>query len=106
VKRGASLGANSTIVCGVTIGRYAFVGAGAVVTHDVQDHALVVGVPARRVGWVCKCGVRLEDSNGVGICRECGATYMIEAGVVTEIRNMEVRSKRAERTLAASAGSD
>jgi UDP-2-acetamido-3-amino-2,3-dideoxy-glucuronate N-acetyltransferase len=106
VKRGASLGANSTIVCGITIGRYAFVGAGAVVTHDVADHALVVGVPARRVGWVCKCGVRLDDSTGVGICRECGATYMIQAGVVSEVRNVEARAKREERTMAASAGSD
>jgi UDP-2-acetamido-3-amino-2,3-dideoxy-glucuronate N-acetyltransferase len=105
VKRGASLGANSTIVCGTTIGRYAFVGAGAVVTHDVADHALVVGVPARQVGWVCRCGVRLEDSNGVGVCRECGASYLIEAGVVSEVRSRPMRG-REERTLAASAGSD
>src|SRR5215469_2605439 len=60
VRRGASLGANSTIVCGVTIGQYAFVGAGAVVTKDVPDHALMVGVPARQVGWVCQCGVSLQ----------------------------------------------
>src|SRR5215831_11870805 len=60
VKHGASLGANSTIVCGVTVGEYALVGAGAVVTRDVPRHALVAGVPARRVGWVCRCGVRLE----------------------------------------------
>lgn len=106
IKRGASLGANSTIVCGITIGPYAFVGAGAVVTHDVADHALVVGVPARRVGWVCRCGVRLDDANRVGVCRECGATYMIDAGVVTEVRNEPSRPKREERTLAASAGSD
>jgi UDP-2-acetamido-3-amino-2,3-dideoxy-glucuronate N-acetyltransferase len=106
IKRGASLGANSTIVCGITIGRYAFVGAGAVVTHDVADHALVVGVPARRVGWVCRCGVRLDDANGVGVCRECGSTYMIEAGVVTEVRTVPSRPHREERTLAASAGSD
>jgi UDP-2-acetamido-3-amino-2,3-dideoxy-glucuronate N-acetyltransferase len=60
VKRGASIGANATIVCGVTIGTYAFVGAGAVVTHDVPDFALVVGNPARRAGWMCRCGAKLE----------------------------------------------
>ena len=56
VKRGASLGANSTIVCGTTIGEFAFVGAGAVVTKDVPAYALVVGIPARQIGWVCECG--------------------------------------------------
>ena len=61
VKRGASMGANSTIVCPVEIGRFAFVGAGAVVAKDVQDYALVVGVPAKRIGWMCRCGVRLSD---------------------------------------------
>ena len=65
VRRGASIGANSTIVCGTTIGRYALIGAGAVVTHDVPDHALVVGNPARVSGWVCTCGLRLEETKGV-----------------------------------------
>jgi UDP-2-acetamido-3-amino-2,3-dideoxy-glucuronate N-acetyltransferase len=59
VKRGATLGANSTIVCGTTIGAYAFIAAGAVVTHDVPDYSLMMGVPARQVGWMCKCGERL-----------------------------------------------
>ena len=59
VRRGASIGANATIVCGVTIGAYAFVGAGAVVTHDVPDYALVMGNPARRTGWMCRCGEKL-----------------------------------------------
>src|SRR5256885_6936901 len=59
VKRGASLGANSTIVCGHTVGAYAFVAAGAVVTKDVPDHALVTGVPGRVVGWMCQCGAKL-----------------------------------------------
>jgi len=59
VRRGATLGANSTIICGHTIGRYALVGAGAVVTHDLPAHALALGVPARLAGWVCNCGVTL-----------------------------------------------
>jgi UDP-2-acetamido-3-amino-2,3-dideoxy-glucuronate N-acetyltransferase len=74
VRRGATIGANATVVCGVTLGEYAFVGAGAVVTHDVLSHALVVGVPARRIGWVCSCGVRLPDG-GDGNCTGCGTTY-------------------------------
>ncbi len=77
VGRGATLGANSTIVCGVTIGQYAFVGAGAVVVKDVADYALVVGNPARLIGWMCACGNRIEfdGKNGPGRCRVCGQTY-------------------------------
>jgi UDP-2-acetamido-3-amino-2,3-dideoxy-glucuronate N-acetyltransferase len=74
VRRGATIGANATIVCGTTLGEYAFVGAGAVVAKDVPPYALVVGVPARRVGWMCQCGERLPDS-GVGRCAACGSTY-------------------------------
>ncbi len=74
VKHGATLGANCTIVCGVTIGSYAFVGAGAVVTKDVPDHALVVGNPARQIGWMCTCGERLDDD---GNCANCGAKIKI-----------------------------
>ena len=78
VRRGATLGANATVVCGHTIGRYAFVGAGAVVTGDVPDFGLVLGVPARLVGWVCACGVRLGfpcSPTGEATCSECGARY-------------------------------
>lgn len=75
VRRGATLGANCTIICGVTIGRYAMVGAGATVTKDVLDYALMVGVPARRVGWVCACGIRLALEEEHAVCKECGATY-------------------------------
>jgi UDP-2-acetamido-3-amino-2,3-dideoxy-glucuronate N-acetyltransferase len=83
VKRGASIGANATVVCGVTIGEYAFVGAGAVVTADVPPFALVVGVPARRVGWMCRCGERLHFAEGRGTCAACGTPYAESpAGVV------------------------
>jgi UDP-2-acetamido-3-amino-2,3-dideoxy-glucuronate N-acetyltransferase len=78
VKKGASLGANSTIVCGHTIGRYAFVGAGAVVTKDVPDYALVVGNPARVRGWICHCGVTLASTPAApaaATCKSCGAHY-------------------------------
>ncbi len=76
VRRGASLGANSTIVCGVTIGRYAFVGAGAVVTRDVPDFALVMGNPARLAGWMCACGNRIEVNDGAGVCPACAKHYV------------------------------
>jgi UDP-2-acetamido-3-amino-2,3-dideoxy-glucuronate N-acetyltransferase len=85
VKRGASLGANSTIVCGTTIGQYAFVGAGAVVTRDVADHALVVGVPAKQVGWMCQCGVRLEINAGEGACSRCGSQYLLDDRKLSEV---------------------
>ncbi len=75
VKRGASIGANATIVCGTTVGRYAFVAAGAVVSKDVPDFGLVMGVPARRTGWVCQCGVKLSFSDNDALCAACGATY-------------------------------
>ncbi len=68
LKKGASVGANATIVCGVTLGRYSFVGAGAVVTKDVPDYALVVGNPARQIGWMCACGERLDDTLTCGTC--------------------------------------
>ena len=78
VRRGATIGANATIVCGHTLGEYAFVGAGAVVTHDVPAYALVAGVPARRIGWMCRCGERLPDAPGEATCARCGTRYRIE----------------------------
>jgi len=79
VREGASIGANATVVCGVTIGAQALVGAGAVVTRDVAPHALVLGVPARHVGWVCECGVRLDFERDIAQCRECGKRYRLAA---------------------------
>lgn len=87
VMQGATLGANCTIVCGVTIGRYALVGAGAVVTHDVPDYGLFVGVPARQKGWVCRCGVPLLSSSGAAgvtalYCPECSSRYQQNEGAI------------------------
>lgn len=84
VKRGATIGANATIVCGVTIGAFAFVGAGAVVSRDVLAHALVVGVPARQIGWMSTHGERLAlpvDGDGEATCPATGQRYVLEAGV-------------------------
>jgi UDP-2-acetamido-3-amino-2,3-dideoxy-glucuronate N-acetyltransferase len=78
VKQGASMGANSTVVCGVTLGRYCFIGAGAVVTKDVPDYALMAGVPAERIGWMCYCGIRLPDDGPAATCAECGRNYWID----------------------------
>jgi UDP-2-acetamido-3-amino-2,3-dideoxy-glucuronate N-acetyltransferase len=82
VRRGASLGANSTIVCGVTIGRYAFVGAGTVVTRDVADYALVVGNPARQTGWMCRCGIKLQVEGEDARCGSCGSAYRMHSGML------------------------
>jgi len=75
VKQGASIGANATIVCGNTVGRYAMVGAGAVVTKDICDYSLVKGIPARHSVWVCKCGDLLSKEN---ICKSCNRVYLLE----------------------------
>lgn len=81
VRRGATIGANATILCGVEIGRWAFVGAGAVVTRPVPDHALVAGVPARRIGWMSRCGQKLIfNDKGEAICSQCGQRYRLEEG--------------------------
>ena len=77
VKRGTTIGAGAIIVCGNTIGRYAMIGAGAVITKDVPDYALVVGNPGRRIGWICQCGIRLEISNEQAYCQACDSDYEV-----------------------------
>jgi UDP-2-acetamido-3-amino-2,3-dideoxy-glucuronate N-acetyltransferase len=89
VKKGASIGANATVVCGCTLGKYSFVAAGAVVTRDVPDYGLVMGVPAMRVGWMCYCGVRLPDSEGECRCPACRRVYFIENESCREVTSAE-----------------
>jgi UDP-2-acetamido-3-amino-2,3-dideoxy-glucuronate N-acetyltransferase len=85
VKKGATIGANATILCGITIGQYAFIGAGAVVVKNIPDYALMVGNPAKQIGWMSEYGSRLRfDSNGVAICEESKETYLLIDGVVTK----------------------
>jgi UDP-2-acetamido-3-amino-2,3-dideoxy-glucuronate N-acetyltransferase len=89
VRKGASIGANATVICGATLGRYSFVGAGAVVTRDLPDYALAYGNPARVRGWVCECGVGLDFAPGheraVAACRRCGSAYTRDGSFVTAL---------------------
>ncbi|MFN8299034.1 MAG: acyltransferase [Chitinophagales bacterium] len=87
VKRGASIGANATIVCGHDIGEYAFIGAGAVVTKTVPAYALVVGNPAKQMGWMSEYGHRLKfDEQGIAVCPESGEKYQLQNGIVSKIK--------------------
>jgi UDP-2-acetamido-3-amino-2,3-dideoxy-glucuronate N-acetyltransferase len=83
VKRGASIGANATVICGNTLGRYCFIGAGAVVTKNVPDHALVVGNPGKQIGWMCECGERLTDDLD---CLTCGKKYQKTDSGLEEVK--------------------
>jgi len=89
VRRGASIGANSTVVCGITIGRYAFIGAGSVVTRDVPDYALVYGNPGKVRAWMCNCGIklplRIDSGNEEGHCDSCGKAYRRRGSNVEEL---------------------
>lgn len=86
VKKGASIGANATIICGITIGEYAFIGAGTVVTKDVPAYALIVGNPGRQTGWISEYGHRLIfDTSGRAVCPESKEQYRLEAGIVSKI---------------------
>jgi len=82
VRRGASIGAGAVIVCGHTIGSYAMIGSGAVISKDVPDYAVVVGNPGKLIGWVCQCGLRLKMENNQGLCATCNITYQILNGNV------------------------
>ncbi|MBM3885545.1 MAG: N-acetyltransferase, partial [Gemmatimonadetes bacterium] len=84
VQRGASIGANATVVCGATLGAYCFIGAGAVVTKDVLPYALMAGVPARRIGWMCQCGEKLPVGESP-TCGACGAGYRVVDGACAPV---------------------
>ena len=93
VKKGATLGANCTLVCGVTIGEYAFVGAGAVINKDVKPYALMVGVPAKQIGWMSEFGEQLElplIGNGSAICTNSGDTYYLESGNLSKYKSNSI----------------
>lgn len=83
VKYGASIGANATIVCGNTIGKWAMIASGAVVTKDVPDYALMAGVPAKQIGWVCECGMVLKNELK---CNDCGREYGLDEGKLQELK--------------------
>lgn len=88
VKKGASIGANATIVCGHNIGKFSFIGAGAVVTKEIKDYALVVGNPAKQIGWMSEYGHRLNfDQNGIAVCPESKEKYKLENEKVIKIKN-------------------
>jgi len=101
VRRGATIGANATIVCGVTLGEFCFVAAGAVVTRDVPDYALVMGVPAIQAGWMCYCGTRLSNFAPNAICPKCGRCYSDENGVCRLLDNSPHYGSLQERRLVA-----
>ena len=86
MKRGASIGANATIVCGHDIGEFAFIGAGAVVTKNIPAYALVVGNPARQTGWMSEYGHKLSfEKNGLAVCPESGEKYLLKDGAVSKV---------------------
>jgi UDP-2-acetamido-3-amino-2,3-dideoxy-glucuronate N-acetyltransferase len=93
VQTGATIGANATIVCGNNIGKFAFIGAGAVVTKDVADYALMVGNPARKSGWMSEFGHKLVFNDGIGVCPESHERYKLEGGIVTKLnrKNDEIK---------------
>ena len=81
VKHGATIGANATIICGITLGEYAFIGAGSVVKNDVRAYEIIVGVPGRHGGWMCQCGIRLQHDSELDRlkCKSCGSVYILDA---------------------------
>ena len=102
MKEGATLGANSTIVCGHTIGRFAFVGAGSVVLDDIPDFALVVGNPAMIKGWMCRCGIRLHFDGNRATCDVCGSNYVKDGDSIQEAQTS--KDKRLSKASIADHG--
>lgn len=90
IKKGASIGANATIICGNTIGQYALIGAGSVVTKDVPDYSMVYGSPAKHTGYVCQCAAKIRFDDNCAICQDCGSEYVIRNGIVKE-KTLEIQ---------------
>jgi len=86
VKEGASIGANATVICGNAIGKWAMIGAGAVVTRDVPDYAIVLGIPARIVGWICECGNKIKFNKGKSVCKICKRKYKKKENKISKIK--------------------
>ncbi len=84
IKEGATIGANATIVCGTVVGKWAFIAAGAVVKGEVPDYALMAGVPAKQIGWMCECASKLVFKNGMAACKICGRKYIKSGNVINE----------------------
>lgn len=97
IRRGATIGANATVLCGITVGAYAFVAAGAVVTKDVPDHALIVGVPGRVAGWMCRCATPLRLIHGQAKCATCGRVYRKSGAGLREAPPSSAESRRRHR---------
>ncbi|MDR3476686.1 MAG: acyltransferase [Gammaproteobacteria bacterium] len=89
VQEGASIGANATIVCGTTIGQWAFIAAGAVVTKNIPAYAIVAGVPARIIGWMCECGTNLKFKEQHSECHQCGKNYVKDAETITKVESIK-----------------
>ena len=100
IKRGATIGANATIVCGNTVGEYAFIGSGAVVTHDVPPYALVFGIPAIQHGWMCQCGEKLNVRKKPIACQSCSDRYILENRVLRPLGKIQVIIQETERSNA------
>jgi UDP-2-acetamido-3-amino-2,3-dideoxy-glucuronate N-acetyltransferase len=99
VKKGATIGTNATIVCGHTIGRYAFIGAGAVVTKDVPDYALMLGNPAEVAGWMCECGHQLDLQSDITTCFECGKEYIQSGEEVSAVEDRKNAYRDVKKAL-------
>ncbi len=93
VKKGATIGANATIICGITIGKYAMIGAGAMVKADVPDYAIIAGVPGKQIGWTCRCGTTLKLKGKKGICQDCGDEYMLKDGRLIPKKSAEEQDR-------------
>jgi UDP-2-acetamido-3-amino-2,3-dideoxy-glucuronate N-acetyltransferase len=90
VRKGATIGANAVILCGHTIGEFAMIGAGSVVTKDIPSYAIVAGNPAKQIGWMCQCGIRLKPRGSQATCDACGSCYSVDGGICAAVGDVRV----------------